>query len=113
MPTDEQIRDWITESLERSPCGWTLEEILSGIASGDLRAWVGENSIAVTGHIPVETVLAAAGDGEDLTRTMQFAANRMREVGIERLMIENTRKGWFRRLRPFGFKAFHGLYLDL
>ncbi len=108
-----KIVEQLSESLARSPCGWTLDEILEGVEAGQLRLWVGENSVAVTGHIAVETVLAAGGDGKDLTKTMQRAADTMRSVGIERLVIENTRKGWFKRLKPFGFKTFNGLYLDL
>lgn len=109
----ERIKALIAESLERSPCGWTLEEVVDGIGRGELRLWVGENSVAVTGFIATETVLAAAGDGKDLTETMTRATDAMREHGLERLVIENTRKGWFKRLKPFGFKPFNGLYLDL
>ena len=112
--TPQDVLRWLGESIERSPCGHTLEEVCEEVRLGRAKLWVGRHSAAVTQFVPTERLWhAGADDGADLIRMMQAAADEMRRVGMERLIIEGTRKGWERVLRPHGFEKFSGLALDL
>jgi hypothetical protein len=105
---------FIEASLKRSnPSGNTLEEVLGEIQAGRARLWMGHNSAAITQHVATERVWHASGDGQDLMAIFQRAVPILRQVGVERLTVEDTRKGWTKRLRPYGFEPFTGLGLDL
>lgn len=109
MPPPEQVRAWIAESLERSPCGNTLEDVAADIESGAARLWIGRSSAVVTQPVLGERVWHAGGDMADLILQMQRASKVLKKAGVERLTIEDTRKGWAKILRPHGFVQFQGL----
>lgn len=113
QPSPEQVRAWIAESLERSPCGSTLEGIAQDIAEGHARLWVGRASAVVTQPVLTERVWHAGGEMADLIEQMGHAAKTLKTAGFERLTIEQTRKGWSKVLRPYGFRPFQGLEMDL
>lgn len=113
QPTPEQVRAWISESLERSPCGATLEGVAQDISEGHARLWVGEASAVVTQPVFTERVWHAGGNMADLIKQMRRASDVLKEQGFERLTIEQTRKGWTKVLRPYGFRPFQGLEYDL
>lgn len=100
----------IKASMERSPCGNTLEEVLAEIYAGRARLWLGAQSAAVSQFVQTARVTAderiwhAGGDLSDLVEVMQFGADAARSVGCDRLVIEGTRAGWARVLKPYGFR---------
>lgn len=95
---------FIQASLDRSnPSGNTLEEVLGDVLTGRARLWLGPDSAAVTQHIATERIWHAGGSMESLTESLQRAWPVMQSVGIERLAIESTRKGWAKQLKPHGF----------
>lgn len=105
---------YIESSLRRSnPDGDTINDVLQQVVTGNARLWIGKDSAAVTQNISTELIWHAGGEGEDLIQTLQHAADQMRRAGVERLTIEETRKGWAKRLRPYGFEPFTGLGLYL
>lgn len=95
---------FIQASLKRSPCGSTLQEVLSEVALGNARLWLGPQSAAVTQFVATEQIWHAGGDMADLIATMQRAWPIMQARGIERLAIQDTRNGWGKQLKPHGFK---------
>ncbi|MEL7445758.1 MAG: hypothetical protein AAGK02_08075 [Pseudomonadota bacterium] len=111
----------IETSLKRSnPRGDTLIDVLDAIADGDARLWLSQKSAAVstlvtTVRITAEELIWHAGsdDLEDLLKLHEEAAEICAAVGVHRLVITNTRKGWARALKPLGYQAFSGLYRDL
>lgn len=96
---------YLEASLQRSnPNGNTIEELVGEILSGRARLWLGRESAAVTQHVATERIWHAGGTLESLTKSFQQAWPVMQGVGIERLAIEDTRKGWAKQLRPHGFR---------
>lgn len=108
MITPDQLRmavPYIEASLARSnPSGNTLQDVLNELATGRARLWLGPDSAAVTQHVATERIWHAAGSMESLVDSFQKAWPVMQSVGIERLAIENTRKGWAKQLKPHGFQ---------
>ena len=123
QPSPEQIRDWITEGIRRSPgraepyTEDEITEIVDGIAQdiaeGHARLWVGRASAVVTQPVLTERIWSAGGDMADMIAQMQRAAVQLKQAGFERLTIEHTRKGWAKVLRPHGFTPFSGLETEL
>jgi hypothetical protein len=108
-PSPSQVRAWIAESIERSPCGHSLDQIAADIDAGAARLWVGRASAVVTQPVLGERIWHAGGDMGDLIDQLKRAEAVFRRAGVERLTIEDTRKGWAKILRPHGFVAFQGL----
>lgn len=107
MNLEDQLRraaPFIQASLQRSPCGSTLDEVLAEIATGQARLWTGPQSAVVTQFVSTEQIWHAGGEMDDLVANMQRAWPIMQSRGIERLQVQDTRKGWTRRLEPHGFK---------
>jgi hypothetical protein len=105
----EQVRDWLAQSLERSPCGSTLEDIAREIRTGAAHLWVGEESAAVTFPEVSARIWHAGGEFRDLVRLLDRAERAWRTQGIARIVIDDTRKGWERVLAPYGFNPTNGL----
>ena len=96
---------YIEASLTRSnPDGDTLESVFRQVAAGNARLWLGPDSAAVTQHVSTELIWHAGGSMESLTQSFEQAWPLMQQIGIERLAIEDTRKGWAKRLKPHGFR---------
>lgn len=109
QPTPEQIRDWIAQSLKRSPCGASLADIGREIQAGGARLWIGQASAAVTFPVVAQRIWHAGGDFGDLVKLLDKAEKEWRAEGVERIVIDDTRKGWGRVLDPYGFKPVNGL----
>jgi len=122
-PSPEQIREWIAEGIRRSPgreepyTEDEIQQIVDGIAAdignGYARLWVGQASAVVTQPVLTERIWSAGGNMEDMIAQMQRAGAHLKQAGFERLTIENTRKGWAKKLKPIGFTPFTGLDVDL
>lgn len=108
-PAPNRVRAWIADSLERSPCGNSLEAIAAEIAAGKARLWVGRASAVVTQPVIGERIWHAGGDMADLIDQLKRAEAVFRRGGVQRLTVEDTRKGWAKILRPHGFEQFQGL----
>jgi hypothetical protein len=105
----QQVRDWLAQSLERSPCGATLADIGREIQAGGARLWIGETSAAVTYPVTSQRIWHAGGEFADLTRLLAQAEQEWRAQRVERIVIDDTRKGWTRVLAPLGFSPLNGL----
>lgn len=113
-------RPFIEASIERSnPSGNTVGEVLSAIYGGEARLWMGNGSAAVTQFLQDavvkldERVWHAGGDLHDLMDVLNFGALACRQVGCDRLIIEETRPGWSRVLKQHGFREVTFLVRDL
>ena len=110
----------IEASLARSnPDGTTLAEIVGDIRSGDAHLWENEGAAAVTAFTQTakisldELVWAAGGEMKALMLILTEGADWLAENGFNRLMIEDTRKGWAKALKPHGFRVATVLIKDL
>jgi hypothetical protein len=110
----------LARSLRRSnPEGDTLAELMEMVFSEDARLWSGEKSAAITRFMQVarinadEYLIHGGGEMEDLLGVLEFGAEACRAVGCDRLVIENTRKGWERVLADHGFRAVTVLVKEL
>lgn len=102
----------IRASLERSPCGSTLEEVLTEIAKGNAKLWLGQESAIVTQAVPMQSIWHAGGDLKDLVETMQAIWPVMQAQGFTTLSVSDTRKGWSKVLKEHGFVEEHSLVLE-
>lgn len=73
LASPHQVRDWLAASLERSPCGATLEDIAAEIRAGTARLWVGRESAAVTYPVVAQRIWHAGGEFRDLVRLLDKA----------------------------------------
>lgn len=104
---------YIQASLERSPCGSTLQEVLEAIVRGEARLWTNDEGVAVTERQVVERVWHAGGSLDGVIDIMNRALPILQKDGIERLAIEGTRPGWERALAPHGFEPVTALVKDV
>jgi len=101
---------YIEASMQRSPCGHTLEEVMAEVLGNRAQLWLGDQSAAVSQFVRTaritndERIWHAGGEMRDLIETLKIGADAAREVGCDRLVIEDTRAGWAKVLRPYGFK---------
>ncbi len=115
----EFARPFIEKSMKRSPCGHTVEEVIEEVLQDRARLWLGEQSATVSQFVSTARVSAderiwhCGGSLEDVIATIEKAAEIMREVGIERLVIEDTRPGWAKVLGKYGFKPTQALVKEL
>lgn len=100
----------IERSLERSnPDETTLADILHSLNAGDAHLWENEHAAAVTAFFQTakvsldELVWAAGGEMAALMEILERGAEWLSQNGFDRLMIEDTRKGWAKALKPYGF----------
>lgn len=113
-------RPFVEASIARSnPAGNTVGEVLDALFDGEARLWLGNQSAAVTQFLQDATVRLdervwhAAGDMSDLMDVLNFGALACRQVGCDRLIIEDTRPGWARILKEHGFREMTVLVKDL
>lgn len=101
----------IERSLERSnPDETTLADILDALHEGQAHLWENEQAAAVTSFFQTarlsldELVWAAGGEMAALMEILEKGAEWLSQNGFDRLMIEDTRKGWAKALKPYGFE---------
>ena len=105
----------IAQSLSRSPCGETLEEVFLGVMKGEARLWLGDDSAALSRFVRTaritadEQIFAAGGGMDDLMDVLDKGAALAAQVGCHRLVIEDTRKGWAKVLKERGFEPVHNV----
>lgn len=100
-----QAVPYIEASLQRSnPAQNTLEGVLSDIVSGQAHLWTGQDSVIVTQPVFSHRIWHAGGEMPDMIDTMQRIWPHMVASGAHELRIDNTRKGWLKKLRPHGFE---------
>lgn len=106
-----KVRGWIDSALEGS--GWSFEEIMEGVQSGDFHLFMHEHGCVVSEFVSsprhkVMHVWAAGGDTGKGLRVIDDLMPTLEAFG--RLHGCDTggatgRKGWLRYLKRFGYEA--------
>jgi len=104
---EDQLRHaapYIAASFDRSPHNGSVEGVLKTIASGNAHLLTGRDCALVLQPVVAQRIWHASGDFDEMTEILQGAWPRMQAAGFDELRIDRTRKGWAKRLRPFGFE---------
>ncbi len=105
-----QAAPLIEASLERSPCGSALFDVMTALAEGDAQLWLDGDSAVVSQFMQEaylvlsERVWHAGGDWQGVRDIIEKGSEVCAKAGLDRIIIEDTRKGWAKRLAPLGFK---------
>ena len=109
--TFAQARPHLERALSRSnPDGFLIDEVEEALRLGEARLWLSQNSAAVTqmfGQVSVQglqRVWLAGGNREELIRLGYEAEIVARHLGMDRMVIEDTRPGWARVLAEHGYR---------
>lgn len=95
--------DLLQSALDRSPGGFTIDDIRRDVRSGDVTLWRGDGSVAATELVKSFHVWLAAGNTPELMKMLKDAEDRHRAMGIDQVTISDARPGWERVLRPYGY----------
>lgn len=91
-------------ALERSPGGYTLEDVIHAAQTGEVRLWPGHKSMAATETSKVFHVWLAGGDMGELLEMLKAAEAEHKARGFDLVTVSNARKGWERVLAPLGYE---------
>jgi hypothetical protein len=109
-------QDYIREALCYDVQSFTLEDIESGIASGDYQLWEAENSALVTSGVNLQSggigvqVLAAGGNLEEIVGLLAEVEQEARLSGCE-ILTTIGRKGWKRTAKEIGWLDIASVYI--
>jgi len=79
--------------------------MIDAISRGDLTLWQGQSAVAVSQVSGELCIVAAEGDMDDLAKIDASATAWAKALGLHRITIRRTRKGWARRLRGLGYHS--------
>lgn len=116
----EQARPHLERALERSnPDGLLMDEVQEAVTLGNARLWLDNNAAAVTemfGQMNaqgLQRIWLAGGDLEQLIALGYRAEQLARHLGMNRMVIEETRPGWTRVLKEHGYREMTSLVKEL
>lgn len=109
-------KDYIREALCYDVEHFTMEDIESGLASGDYQLWEAPNSAMVTSGVKLQSggigvqVLAAGGDLDEINDLLKQVEHEARESGCE-LLTTVGRKGWKVTAKELGWIDVASVYI--
>jgi hypothetical protein len=109
-------RDYIKEALCYDVEHFTIEDIESGIASGDYQLWEAENSALVTSGVKLQgggvgvQVLAAGGNLDEIMGLLDDVEQEARASGCE-VLTTVGRKGWIKTAKELGWLDIASIYI--
>jgi hypothetical protein len=109
-------QDYIKEALCYDVQSFTIEDIESGIATGDYQLWEAPNSALVTSGVNLQSggigvqVLAAGGDMEEIVGLLQEVEQEARASGCE-ILTTVGRKGWKVTAKEIGWVDVASIYV--
>ena len=101
-------QDHIISALQYDVQDFTIEDIESGIASGNYQLWESENAAMVTSGVPLQSggigvqVLAAGGDMDEINGLLAEIEQEARESGCE-VITTVGRTGWKKTAKQLGW----------
>ena len=102
-------QDYIKEALCYDVAHFTIEDIESGIATGDYQLWEAENSALVTSGVKLQSggigvkILAAGGTYDEVVGLINDVEQEARLAGCEALMTTG-RRGWRKTAKDLQWK---------
>ena len=99
----------VKASMQRSPCGNTLMDVLNALTEGEAQLWVEGQSAVVSqflqdGQLVLsERIWHAGGSWDEVRAIIEKGSEVCKHAGLDRIVIEDTRGGWERQLAPLGF----------
>jgi hypothetical protein len=109
-------QDYIKEALCYDVEHFTIEDIESGIASGDYQLWEAPNSALVTSGVKLQSggigvqVLAAGGDLEEIKGLLSEVEQEARASGCE-ILTTVGRKGWKATAKEIGWDHIASVFI--
>lgn len=109
-------QDYIKEALCYDVQHFTIEDIESGIASGDYQLWESDNSAMVTSGVQLQSggigvqVLAAGGNLDEINGLLAQVEQEARESGCE-ILTTVGRKGWKNTAKELGWIDVASVYI--
>ena len=109
-------QDYIKEALQYDVQSFTIEDIESGLASGDYQLWEAENSAMVTSGVNLQSggvgvqVLAAGGSLDEIKGLLDMVEQEARESGCE-ILTTVGRKGWRHTAKELGWLDVASIYI--
>jgi hypothetical protein len=109
-------QDYIKEALCYDVQHFTIEDVESGVASGDYQLWESENSALVTSGVPLQSggigvqVLAAGGNLEEIVGLLDEVEQEARASGCE-ILTTVGRKGWIKTAKEIGWIDVASIYV--
>jgi hypothetical protein len=96
----ERLEPHIVAALQYNGGEQTLDDVKSGLASGQFQFWPGRDSVIVTEytetpHLKILNFFLAGGDMDELQTMAKHIESAAREVGINRMTVYG-RRGWER-----------------
>lgn len=109
-------QDHIISALQYDVQDFTIEDIESGIASGNYQLWESENAAMVTSGVPLQSggigvqVLAAGGAYEELMQLLDDVEQEATQAGCE-VLTTVGRTGWAREARKRNYTHVASVYV--
>jgi hypothetical protein len=109
-------QDYIKEALCYDVQSFTIEDIESGIATGDYQLWEAPTSALVTSGVNLQSggigvqVLAAGGNMEEIVGLLQEVEQEARASGCE-ILTTVGRKGWKVTAKEIGWIDVASIYV--
>ena len=97
-------------ALDRSPGGFTIQDVLDRIAAGQAQLWPGRNSAAVTTPETVLNCWLAGGEMTELMQMLDVAEAHAKSAGFLGMTVIDGRPGWSRVLSRRGYERQTVLY---
>lgn len=109
-------QDYIKEALCYDVQHFTIEDIESGIASGDYQLWESGNSAMITSGVELQSggigvqVLAAGGNLDEINGLLAQVEQEARDSGCE-ILTTVGRKGWKNTAKELGWIDIASVYI--
>lgn len=109
-------QDYIKEALCYDVQHFTIEDIESGLASGDYQLWESENSAMITSGVQLQSggigvqVIAAGGNLDEINDLLAQVEQEARESGCE-ILTTVGRKGWRNTAKELGWLDVASVYI--
>lgn len=109
-------QDYIKEALCYDVEHFTIDDIESGIASGEYQLWEAENSALVTSGVHLQSggvgvqVLAAGGNLQEVMGLLGEVEQEARTSGCE-ILTTVGRKGWIKTAKELGWLDVASIYV--
>lgn len=101
---DRSVIDIIQSALDRSPGGYTMDDVRDALRSGDARMWRGPGSAAITEESRVFHIWLAGGNIPGMLQMLDNAETIYRARGFDLVTVSDARPGWERVLKRHGYK---------
>ena len=109
-------QDYIVDALQYDVQDFTIEDIESGIASGNYQLWESDNAAMVTSGVPLQSggigvqVLAAGGTHEAVLSLLDEVEQEARLAGCG-IITTVGRTGWIKTAKKIGWNHVASVYV--